>query len=138
MRSASLPKARKFASIAAFRVGALVLLCSSVTQNVDAQRSETIRLGLTVERDSFASPRALNAHHPGVRDSTESRAVRWSHGALIGAGIGVAAGLVTAVIVTHGSGVTDHSEDALAYVYLPAFGAFVGLVIGGIVGLARN
>jgi NhaP-type Na+/H+ or K+/H+ antiporter len=81
---------------------------------------------------------AMKVHDSLVGDTTESGVVRASRGALIGAGIGAAAGLVTAVIATHRSGVTDHSEDALAYVYFPAFGAFLGLVIGAVVGLVRH
>lgn len=57
-------------------------------------------------------------------------------GALIGAGIGIAAGLVTAPILNAQNG--DHSEDAYTYIALPAFGAFLGLIIGGTVGWLRG
>jgi hypothetical protein len=129
-----------FAALYPTRVGALVVLGSFAAGNLGAQKSESIRAGVGLERNSLAPAMTMTAKvsTPVSRDTTESRWVRASNGALIGAGIGAAAGLVTALIVTHGNGVSDHSEDAIAYVYLPAFGAFVGLVVGSIVGLTRH
>jgi hypothetical protein len=71
-------------------------------------------------------------------DSTSSRASRTARGALIGAGIGVAAGVVAAFIETHKKSVTDHSEDGLAFIALCTLGALVGLVVGGIAGFFWN
>jgi hypothetical protein len=127
-----------FAALYPTRVGALVLLGSFAAGNLGAQQSESIRLGVSVQRNAPASPMTAKVSAPISRDTTESGWVRASNGALIGAGIGAAAGLVTALIVTHGNGVSDHSEDAIAYVYLPALGAFVGLIVGSIVGLTRH
>jgi len=58
-----------------------------------------------------------------------------ANGALVGAGIGAALGLVAAPIVNAQN--SDHTEDAMTYVLLPTFGAFLGLIIGGIVGWTR-
>jgi hypothetical protein len=61
-----------------------------------------------------------------------SRVVSGAKGALIGAGIGAAGGLLLGVIAT--SDARDHSEDALAYMVLGTLGAFVGLIGGAIIG----
>ncbi|MFL5595676.1 MAG: hypothetical protein ACJ785_13850 [Gemmatimonadaceae bacterium] len=58
--------------------------------------------------------------------------------ALVGAGIGAAAGLVAAIVLTNQGSVTDHSEDALGYVALISLGALVGLIVGSIVGHVRK
>jgi hypothetical protein len=122
------------------RLFPLVLFCliGSVAQSAEAQRSASIQLGFRSERESPGSPTPLKVSDLLVRDSTSSRAARTSHGALVGAGIGAAAGTVAAFIATHNANVTDHSEDGLAYIGLLSFGAFVGLVVGGIVGFVRN
>jgi hypothetical protein len=73
-----------------------------------------------------------------VPGSDSTRTVSVSHSALVGAGIGAGGGLLAGIIATHSSGVTDHSEDGLAYIALISAGALVGLVTGTIVGLARR
>ena len=119
------------------RIFILPILIASMTQNAEAQQASTIRLGLTVAKTTswLTSPRNLSGR-PDANASPD-RAARTAHGALIGAGIGAATGLVVAVILTNQAKVTDHSEDALGYIALTSFGAFVGLVVGGIVGFVR-
>jgi hypothetical protein len=116
----------------------LVVLSGSLAQNLEAQRVESVSFRVMSERDTFAYAKTGRLSYRVVGDTTQSRAVRTSRGALIGAGIGAATGLLGAFIATHQASVTDHSEDALAYIYLPAFGALLGLVVGGIVGFVRN
>ena len=116
----------------------LVLLSALVTQNLDAQRAESVGVRVRAERDLSALRSAGKLSSRVRSDTAPSRALRTSRGALIGAGIGAATGLVAAFIGTHQASVTDHSEDALAYIYLPAIGAFLGLLIGGIVGFFRS
>jgi hypothetical protein len=62
-----------------------------------------------------------------------SRTVGAAHGALVGAGIGAAAGLIVIAATPH----SDHSEDAMGYIVGAAGGAFVGLIVGGIIGAVR-
>ena len=135
---AGVPQLRRFAPRIAIRVASLILLSGSLTQKVEAQRTGTSRLGLSAERDSVALRAARKLSDPLATDTTSSRASRSARGALIGAGIGVATGLVVAVIATSDARITDHSEDGLAYIYFSAVGALVGLVVGSIVGFARN
>jgi gas vesicle protein len=59
-----------------------------------------------------------------------------SHDALVGAGIGAAAGLVVSPILNAQN--SDHSEDGMTYIVLMSFGAFIGLITGGIVGWTRG
>jgi ABC-type nitrate/sulfonate/bicarbonate transport system permease component len=116
----------------------IVILSASLTQNLGAQRIGSVALRVNAERDSSPLQQAGKLSYQVVGDTTPSRAARTSRDALIGAGIGAATGLVTAFIATHNASVTDHSEDGLAYIGFTAFGALVGLVVGGIVGFIRN
>jgi hypothetical protein len=116
----------------------IVILSASLTQNIGAQGIASVGLRVNAERDSFALQEAGKLSHQVASDTTPSRAARTSRGALIGAGIGAATGLVVAFIATHNASVTDHSEDGLAYIGVTAFGALVGLIVGGIVGFIRN
>lgn len=94
-----------------------------------------------------AQAQSISSAHLGVnartrapevqRDSTDPAIVRIANGALIGAGIGGAAGLITAFVMTHDGSSHDHSEDGMAYIAVTAFGAFLGLIVGGIVGYHR-
>jgi hypothetical protein len=136
--SADLPKSRTCAPLTAIRVVGLVLLSGSLAQNLEAQRTEWVRVAVTVQRDFFKPRAATNLSHPVASATTSSRSSRTAHDALIGAGVGAATGVVAAFIATHKASVTDHSEDSLAYIFFPAFGALIGLVVGGIVGFLRN
>jgi hypothetical protein len=97
-----------------------------------AQRRSALVAGIGATRDSLKSTTATVS---GAR-ATGGRAVRIANGALIGAGIGVAIGLIASPIVNAQNG--DHTEDSMTYVMLPAFGAFLGLIFGGIAGLMRG
>jgi Kef-type K+ transport system membrane component KefB len=108
--------------------GLLVLVSASA----GAQRRSSLVAGIGATRDSVQPATALASRARG----TEGRAVRVANGALIGAGIGVAIGLIASPIVNAQNG--DHTEDSMTYVMLPAFGAFLGLIFGGIAGLMRG
>jgi hypothetical protein len=116
----------------------LVGLCGSLAHTLQAQRVESVGVGLNAKRDTSPSAAAGAASDQVVSDTTQSRASRTARGALIGAGIGAGTGFVAAIIATNKASVTDHSEDGLAYIALTAFGALVGLVVGGIIGFVRN
>jgi hypothetical protein len=137
-RSAGLPQLRRLALVIAIRVLGVLLLSASLAPRVEAQRAGTIRLGLTLERDSLAVQGARKHSAPLARDTTSSRGSRTVRGALIGAGVGVATGLVVAAISTHDESITDSSMDGLAYIYYTAVFGLGGLVVGGIVGFARK
>ena len=92
-----------------------------------------MRLGISVDK----APTPANVAVRAAADSTKSRLVNTMNGALIGCGIGTAAGLIVALIETH-NGVSDHSEDAMGYITFGAIGALVGYVVGGVVGFVRN
>lgn len=116
---------------------ALALACW-LPKPICAQATDQARLGVRLERTLIPDSAATKRSSFSAGDTTSSRAERVSRGALIGAGVGAATGLVVALVATHSSAVTDHSEDALAYIYVPAFGAFLGLIIGGVVGFVRH
>ena len=96
----------------------------SLAFNAQAQSISSARLGV----------RAQTRAPVVQRDSTDPAIVRIANGALIGAGIGAGVGIVVALLDTQRATVTDHSEDGLAYIAFGALGAFIGLIVGGIVG----
>src|SRR5688500_4702554 len=114
---AGLPQSPRFAILIAIRVVALLLLSTSLAQNAEAQRAETIQLGLRLGRDTLAPLGARKLSDPLVRDTTFSRASRTVRGALIGAGIGLGTGVIVAFLATQDEDITDHSMDGLAYLY---------------------
>jgi hypothetical protein len=120
------------------QIVALALIGCFLPQRVAAQRAGSVRLGLTVEQDSVAAPATGHFGTLLVRDTTSSREARTVRGALIGAGIGAAIGLIGAFIASHKASVTDHSEDGLVAIYSVAYGALAGFVVGGIVGFIRD
>jgi hypothetical protein len=126
---------RSFVASVAARIVIVALLNSAPVLSVEAQQAASIRVGLRVETASVPT-KATNASK--TRDSTATRATRTARGALLGAGIGAATGIVAALIATNQANVTDHSEDALAYIALASIGALVGLLFGGIVGFVRE
>ena len=99
-----------------------------------AQRSADLVAGVGVRRDGEARADGT-AHSGSVKSSGQRGAVGMANGALIGAGIGAAIGLIASPILNAQN--SDHSEDAMTYIVLPAFGAFLGLIVGGIVGWTR-
>jgi hypothetical protein len=116
----------------------LVLLLATIglsPASALAQRSASIVAGVQARPNTLpstgVSPRSAEARAAGA-----GHAVGMANGALIGAGLGIAVGLVTAPILNAQNG--DHSEDAYTYIVVPAFGAFLGLIIGGIVGWRRG
>ena len=106
----------------------------SLAPIAQAQQTASMRLGVTVVRDSARIVVAQRA----AADSTSSRLVNTMRGALIGSGIGAAAGVIVALIETQAGSVTDHSEDALAYLTFATIGALIGYLVGGVVGFVRN
>jgi hypothetical protein len=63
-----------------------------------------------------------------------------SWGRYIGFGFlaGAALGTTAAFLATHASGVTDHSEDGLAYMFFIPTGAAVGAVVGGVLAVTSR
>jgi hypothetical protein len=108
----------------------IAVLFGSVTSTALAQR--TTPIGAVVREKSAEASTSVTAKHDA------SRASSVSHSALVGAGIGAGTGLVVALIATHSSGVSDHSEDGMAYVTLISAGALIGLIAGTFVGLSRH
>lgn len=113
--------------IALFGFGLLTVVSASAS----AQRRSSLVVGIGAPHSPASKPPVLSSAH-----GEGERAVRIANGALIGAGIGAAIGLIASPIVNAQNG--DHSEDAMTYVVLPAFGAFLGLIFGGIAGLMRG
>ena len=107
-------------------------LLTLVSASAGAQRRSSLVAGIGSTRDSVRS----TAASVSLSRATEGRAVRIANGALIGAGIGAAIGLIAAPIINSQNG--DHTEDGMTYVVMPAFGAFFGLIFGGIAGLMRG
>jgi hypothetical protein len=109
-----------------------LVLLTFISGTAGAQRRSALVAGIRAPRDSMQSAVASAA----LSRATGGRAVRIANGALIGAGIGAAIGLIAAPIINAQNG--DHTEDAMTYAVMPAFGAFLGLIFGGIAGLMRG
>jgi hypothetical protein len=80
-----------------------------------------------------ASTERIDAVTVGPRAVSAASARGVAHGALIGAGVGAAAGLLVAAIAPHSSS-ADNGE---AYIAFGAIGAFVGMVAGAAIGASR-
>ena len=104
-----------------------------------AQGQEASRLRVAVHATS-ASSAALSDPSFAVRDSTRRHPIL--KGAGIGALVGAAVGLAYGVYLNANSKCSlpaglecSHEEDALAYILLPAYGAFFGSIGGALVGV---
>ena len=119
------------------RVAFVILILVCTVRRLEAQRSAPIAVGASLERGT--RPPVTSSMFPGAfrRDTSSTRTSVIARDALIGAGVGAVAGLITAVIGTQTKSYSDHSEDSLAYLYLPIYGAMVGVVAGVIVGLIQ-
>ena len=115
-----------------------VLACCSIVcilpVTAAAQRSADLKAGVGVRH--YAGSSVDGRVHSAELKKSQGNAVGMANGALLGAGIGAAIGLVAAPIANAQN--SDHTEDAMTYIVLPAFGAFLGLIVGGIVGLTRG
>lgn len=100
-----------------------------------AQRSADIVAGVGTHHDAEASVGGKARSGEEMDGPGKGHAVGMANGALLGAGIGAAIGLVAAPIVNAQN--SDHTEDGTTYIILPAFGALLGLIVGGIVGWTR-
>ena len=111
-----------------------ILILSMVSAfAANAQTADSARVGFSL-RSHSETLRATSLPNITSPETTSTIGGRTAIGALIGAGVGAAAGVVVAFIATHASNVSDHSEDGIAYVYLGAVGALVGLVVGAVAG----
>ena len=120
---------------AVMRLALIVATIALVPASAAAQRTTSIRAGVR-PRSEIHSSSSSPLRSAETKGGTSGHAVGMANGALIGAGIGIAVGLVASPIVNSQN--ADHSEDAMTYILLPAFGAFLGLIIGGIVGWRRG
>jgi hypothetical protein len=117
--------------------GASLVSCLLGISSLEAQQTQFLRVGVSVERNSFGL--AATRSGPAALDSgtASKRPAHVLKGALIGAAVGAATGLVAAVIVNNRRShmdYLDHSEDGLAYLYLPITGIGLGIILGSIVG----
>lgn len=114
-------------------VGAALLL-GSATPAFSQHRAPAgvvnLHAGLTVSGEAGRARLQLRPRAPGPT------AVRW---ALIGAGIGAAVGVVTAIMLTAPiEGAADDSMDPLVFMVHVPLGALLGFGIGGLAGLIRE
>jgi hypothetical protein len=84
-------------------------------------------------RRSVASSELSRVTHRSAVVAEGSRIVGAANGALIGAGIGTALGLIVAAVPAHG----DPTETTMDYIVAGTYGAFFGLIIGGTIGALR-
>ena len=132
------PQWLRFGPVTAARIIALALLTSASAQSIQAQQAASIRLGLKVETTSAATQVTRNGSNSPDTDTTSTPATPTERGAVIGAGIGAATGILAAIIATNQANVTDHSQDAWAYILFTSLGALVGLLVGTLVGFVRQ
>ena len=117
---------------------ACVVACLWSSKSLAAQEPQLLRAGVSVERNSFGLTATRNGSAALDSGTSSKRPAHVLKGALIGAAVGAATGVVAAVILTHRGGCRlnycDHTEDGLAYLYLPITGIGLGILIGAIVG----
>jgi hypothetical protein len=111
----------------------VVLAALPFAGNAVAQQTRSFRVG--VERNSLTATAIVDTSVPIDRGTNSRRPTHVVKGALIGAAIGAVTGFAAAAIDVHKANVTDHSEDDLTYVLYTITGAFLGAIVGGIVGL---
>jgi hypothetical protein len=110
-----------------------VVFSTVFSQTADGQRLESAAVGLRSRLDTQTIP---TFNHSKAATDTADRRSRVVHGMRVGALMGAAAGLFSAVILTSGN--TDHSWDGLTYAGLISVGALVGLTLGALAGAVRG
>jgi NhaP-type Na+/H+ or K+/H+ antiporter len=123
-------RSRKFARDAFVIVA---FLSTALAQPLEAQRASSIQLGVT----THTALAVTSASKQAPEDTTSKRGRYTLRGALIGTGIGAAAGFIAADASTRGN-YTDHSEDGLLYLFFPVSGAVIGMLLGGVLGYVWN
>jgi hypothetical protein len=118
--------------VAGFSLGLLQLATSLPAA---AQRAPVAGIRSSTAAAGQKQLRPYSSIQTVTAEGRGSRAARYG---LIGALTGAATGVLTAFILTHQERVKDHSEDALAYMFLVPTGALAGGVIGAIVGAVRK
>lgn len=114
----------------------IALLSLSIAQTAEAQKSSSVRLGVSINPNS--SPITSFSDTSAAADSTGT-AKRVFHGAVIGGLIGAAAGLLTAFLITGPlANYPDHSEDGIVLLPLITLGAVGGFIVGGVAGYLRK
>lgn len=111
----------------------VALLTLMVAQLALAQSDSSARVGITVKHDSVAAQSSPGSPPTPQRDTLGPTWKNIGTGMLIGTGIGVGLGFVSAIAVTSGH-YLDHSEDGLVYLVFAEIGGVVGLVVGMIAG----
>jgi hypothetical protein len=119
------------------RVALVILILGFAVRRLEAQRAAPIGVGPSFARETGSLPAGSTVLAASKRDTASSRGSIVARDALIGTGVGAVTGLITAVIVTQTGNYSNHSEDGLAYLYFPIYGAMAGLVAGVIVGLIQ-
>ncbi len=120
------------------RTAALVILILGFAAGrLEAQRAAPVGVSGSFARQTQSSAAAATLPARSKPDGASSRRSIVVRDALIGAGVGAVTGLITAVIVTQTGDYSNHSDDGLAYLYFPIYGAMAGLVVGVIVGVIQ-
>jgi hypothetical protein len=114
-----------------------ILILSFTVRRLEAQRPAPIGVGASLARETRSPVVGAPIPGPSKQDTSASSRSIVTRDALIGAGVGAVTGLLTAVIVTQTGNYSNHSDDGLAYLWLPIYGAMVGVVAGVIVGLIQ-
>jgi hypothetical protein len=122
-----------------FRLTLTTILLCIVRRPAAAQRPDST-IGAATRDAGVPSAMRPVAMTRGAPDHAPagSRIGHAAHDGLIGAAIGTAAALVTALILASNPSVTDHSEDGSIFFALGLDGAMLGLIIGAVVGLVRS
>jgi len=130
-----------------YAIGSLLIVLGFAPVRADGQRShaETSAMvsetagaplfhasGITARRLPLLKQDSIQL----ASDAAKSVDTRASVGRYMFVGLlsGAAAGTLGALLVTHQSSVTDHSEDGIVYMIFVPAGALAGLVAGGLLG----
>jgi hypothetical protein len=71
-------------------------------------------------------------------DTAKRNSTSWGRYISFGFLAGAALGTTAAFLATHAPGVTDHSEDALAYIVFIPTGALFGTLVGGVLAITNR
>ena len=119
------------------RVALVILILGLAVRRLEAQRAAPIGVGPSIARETRSPVAGATLPAASKGDTASSRGSIVARDALIGAGVGAVTGLITAVIATQTGNYSNHENDTLLLMWLPIYGAMIGLVAGAIVGLIQ-
>lgn len=115
----------------AWLAAAVILATPLLARRLAAQSSEPAGIHRPAAALATTNTRSTSV---AMLPSAPVEAARVAHGVLIGAGVGAVAGIIVAAASPHSS----HADNELGYIAAAGIGAFVGMVVGGVIGATQS